>query len=174
MKRSRSTLLRDLLMVLAWTAVAVLAGAVTWSAVSRLGGGAATSEGPLTSADVLQALRQAPAPAGGRSPAPSSAPDRPGGTTRTWRTVGGTVAASCRRGAVALVYAVPADGWAYQLDTARRRVLAVTFTRPGEAARLVARCSGRAPTHVVRVAQPAPASSPAPPGGDGGGEGSGD
>lgn len=171
MTRAGSALLRDLAMVLVWTALAVLAGAVAWSAVSRLGQTSGAASGrPLGQGEVLQALQRAGAPASApppRTPAPRRAAGSP---TRSWRTTGGTVAASCRGTAVELVYAAPADGWAYRLETGRR-VLAVDFTRPGARARLAVQCTGGEPE---RVPTAPPTRQPAQPGDDGGGEDFGD
>lgn len=155
MEHSPGALVRDVLVVLTWGALAVLAGAVAWSAVARLGqsGGSLSSEGALRQDQVLRALAHtatppSATPSRGRAPRPSGRT-----VTRTWQVVGGTVAATCRGPSVELMYAAPSDGWGYRRESAPRQLLAVEFLRPGRRSHLVVRCSGGAPVRAVNAVE---------------------
>jgi hypothetical protein len=178
----RRALLRDLATALVWTTVAVLAGAVAWSAVSRLGqdGAALASGRALGPGEVQRALQHA-------QPSPGSVPTRPSSprdqgkprgqgssTSRSWQVVGGTVAVSCRGTVAELLYAVPADGWAYRLGSAVPGALEVEFARTGGLSRLVVRCAGGSPTRVSSGVTSAVPGTVRPAETQDGGEGSGD
>jgi hypothetical protein len=165
-KRRGSTLVRDLVVVLAGTVLAVMAGAVAWGAVARLGGGLGEGR-PLQQGEVLRALEHARAlPTHHQTASPNvSGPTR----TRSWQVPGGTVAAACRGRTVELLYASPSDGWTYRSETGGPGVLAIEFSRQGAVTHLVARCVGGTPSRVLRSSAPAQTG-----GGGGGGEETGD
>jgi hypothetical protein len=162
-KRRGSTLVRDLVVVVAGTVLAVMAGAVAWGAVARLGGGLGVGR-PLQQGEVLRALEHSRAlPTHVRTGRPKVfGPTR----TRSWRVPGGTVAAACRGRTVELLYASPSDGWTYRSEAGGPGVLAIEFSRQAAVTHLVARCVGGKPSSVLRSTGPAPTG--------GGGEETGD
>ena len=147
---------RAVTVVAAWVVATTLVGAVTWTAVSRLGGG--NSASVLSPAEVRRVLATAsPAaspsrrliPLGvlrtGKDPALQSQPHT---RSNSWQLTGGTVGASCRGSKIRLLYASPRDGWAYRLESLAVSSLAVGFTRGQARADLEARCAGGVPTRV--------------------------
>jgi hypothetical protein len=76
---------------------------------------------------------------------------------------GGTVAASCTGGSIALLYATPADGWTVEVGTAGPRRVEVELRQPDLETKVVALCSGGVPQHTVDAGVP-----------DAGGDGSSD
>ncbi|HET7357021.1 MAG TPA: hypothetical protein VFJ09_10145 [Nocardioidaceae bacterium] len=149
---------RALTLVVAWLVATAVVGAVTWTAVSRLGTDGATAV--LSSAEVHHRLATSP-PTGpsaprsqliplgvlrtGKDPAARSQP-RP--RSSSWQLTGGAVGASCRGSKIRLLYASPRDGWAYRLEGLAVSSLAVGFTRGQARADLEARCEHGVPTRV--------------------------
>ena len=144
-------------MVAAWVAATAVVGAVTWTAVSRLG--RETASAVLSPAEVQNRLATS---------SPTSSPPRrliplgvlrtgkdpalrPPARSRSWQLTGGTVGASCRGRAIRLLYASPLDGWAYRLEHLERSSLGVGFSRGRLRADLAARCAHGVPTRVVET-----------------------
>ncbi len=170
----RRVLVRSSVVAVVWLVATALAGAVAWTAVSRLGReGTATAARPLSGSDVRQRLdRSAPArpvvphAEGGPAPGADSSRVRSGKnpanrpltaqasarTSRSWQLTGGTVGTACRGQAIDLLYASPLDGWGYRLDTQTPATLSIEFSRGPQTAALTARCVNGVPARVPAVA----------------------
>jgi hypothetical protein len=125
---------RLLVWVLAWAAVVVVASAGTWVVIDSVGRDVLASAEPDRLPVAGSSDRPTDDPTSTRSPrsgpssdAPRSSPsDRPEATdpptgssdpvVRSWQGEAGTVTVRCDGGAASLVSAVPADGWALELD----------------------------------------------------------
>ena len=148
---------RLLTVVAAWVVATAVVGAVTWTAVSRLG--RETASAVLSPAEVQHRLAtSSPTHSPSRRLLPlgvlrsGKAPAlRPHARSRSWQLTGGTVGASCRGPAIRLLYASPLDGWAYRLEHLERSSLAVGFTRGRVRADLAARCAHGVPTRMVET-----------------------
>jgi len=144
----------------AWLLATALVGAVTWTAVSRLGSDSAAAV--LSSSEVHNRLatsapvvsptpRSQLIPLGvlrtGKDPAVHQS--QPRARFRSWQLTGGSVGAACRGSSISLLYASPLDGWAYRLERQEESGLAVGFTRGLARADLEARCEHGVPTRVA-------------------------
>ena len=149
-----------LTLVVAWLLATALVGAVTWTAVSRLGSD--TAAAVLSSAEVHHRLATS-APAVSPTPRshliplgvlrsgrdPTVHPSQPPARSRSWQLTGGSVGAACRGSSISLLYASPLDGWAYRLEHQAESGLAVGFTRGLAREDLEARCEHGVPTRVT-------------------------
>ena len=171
-------MLRHLTLAALWLAATAMAGGVTWAAVSWSGTEPVAGvdlQQPLTQAAVRRTLAElrAPQPAAPdttlrsaksrRGDVHRSRRPRPVLQTRSWQTAGGSVAIGCRGDHIQLLYAAPANGWAYHLAKATGGALTVRFARSShEMSTLGARCSGGAPVEVsAATSRPvAPGSEP--------------
>jgi hypothetical protein len=155
------------LLASAWIAATLIAGVVTWTAVSRLGHEATASTQPLLSqSEVRRELSQSRSstspPAGAPTTAATSgsgpqtaATGPPGGPTssshsvsrhaRSWNVSGGQLGASCRGSAIRIDYASPADGWGMRIIDSGPSQVSVEFSRGDSDIKVEATCSGGIP-----------------------------
>jgi hypothetical protein len=154
------------LLASAWIAATLIAGVVTWTAVSRLGHEATASTQPMLSqSEVRRELSQsrsstsptaAPTTAVPPGSGPQTAPTGPsGGPTsssqslsrhaRSWNVSGGQVGASCRGSAIRIDYASPADGWGMRIIDSGPTQVSVQFSRGDSDIKVEATCNGGIP-----------------------------
>lgn len=143
-----------------WTSATVIAAAVTWTAVARLGQDAVANDQPtLSQSEVRQELARV-------LPSTTATPGKPTATRptqstptshptsrpqpprhyRTWNVTGGLVRASCRGAVIRLETWIPGDGWGVQkVDDSSPDKVVVEFVRGDSESKLEATCSGGVP-----------------------------
>lgn len=162
---------RCLTLAALWLVATALAGGVTWAAVAwseREPVAGVDPQRPLTPAEVrgslaeLGTLQPAAPGAGARSATtprkerPRPVRPRPSLQTRSWQVAGGSVAAGCRAHHIELLYAAPANGWAYRLDQASTTGLTVRFTHTRALSTLRAQCAGGIPVEISATSSSQP------------------
>jgi len=148
------------LLVSLWISATVVAGVITWIAVTRLGQEATVSgQTTLTQSEVRRELNRItsspPATAGGPTrPAPSAPtttdrdPPAQHQTPRHFRSftvAGGHVGTSCRGTAIHNEGATPVDGWGMQVKESGPVKVVVEFSRGGSDSKVEVTCSGGVP-----------------------------